>query len=119
MDFQVPPSMDDAVYVRDVATVATCVAEALRQDCLEQGCISSAFSYASIYSGPKDCMFTIKHYFREGLITLTLEYFKVTSYNVPERRRNIKRVIADQQRGFPDVRLRSYREDGEADQEEP
>ena len=118
LDFQVPPSMDDAVYVRDVATVATCVAEALRQDCLEQGCISSAFSYAPIYSGPKDCMFTIKHYFREGLITLTLEYFKVTSYNVPERRRNIKRVIADQQRGFPDVRLRSYREDGEADQEE-
>ena len=79
LDFQVPPSMDDVVYVRDVATVATCVAEALRQDCLEQGCISSAFSYASIYSGPKDCMFTIKHYFREGLITLTLEYFKVTN----------------------------------------
>ena len=34
---------------RDVATVATCVAEALRQDCLEQGCISSAFSYSAIY----------------------------------------------------------------------
>ena len=30
-------------------------------------------------SGPKDCMFTIKHYFREGLITLSLEYFKVVS----------------------------------------
>ena len=83
LDFQVPPSLDDAVYVRDVATVATCVAEALRQDCLEQGCISSAFSYASIYSGPKDCMFTIKHYFREGLITLTLEYFKVTTDSLP------------------------------------
>ena len=77
LDFQVQPCLDDAVYVRDVATVATCVAEALRQDCLEQGCISSAFSYAAIYSGPKDCMFTIKHYFREGLITLSLEYFKV------------------------------------------
>jgi len=77
MDFQVTPCMDELVYVRDVATVATCVAQALRQDCLEQGCISSAFSYSSIYSGPKDCMFTIKHYFREGLITLTLEYFKI------------------------------------------
>ena len=90
MDFQVPPSLDDAVYVRDVATVATCVAEALRQDCLEQGCISSAFSYASIYSGPKDCMFTIKHYFREGLITLTLEYFKVTRPTTFPGRRNYK-----------------------------
>jgi len=73
----VTPCLDDLVYVRDVATVATCVAEALRQDCLEQGCISSAFSYSAIYSGPKDCMFTIKHYFREGLITLTIEYFKI------------------------------------------
>ena len=90
LDFQVPPSLDDAVYVRDVATVATCVAEALRQDCLEQGCISSAFSYASIYSGPKDCMFTIKHYFREGLITLTLEYFKVTEPTTFPGRRNYK-----------------------------
>jgi len=79
LDFQVTPSHDDNIYIRDVATVATCVADSLRQDCLEQGCISSAFSYASIYSGPKDCMFTIKHYFREGLITLTLEYFKVNS----------------------------------------
>jgi len=77
MDFHVVPCLDELVYVRDVATVATCVAEALRQDCLEQGCISSAFSYSAIYSGPKDCMFTIKHYFREGLITLTLEYFKI------------------------------------------
>jgi len=77
MDFHVTPCLDDQVYVRDVATVATCVAEALRQDCLEQGCISSAFSYSAIYSGPKDCMFTIKHYFREGLITLSIEYFKI------------------------------------------
>jgi len=77
LDFHVTPCLDDLVYVRDVATVATCVAEALRQDCLEQGCISSAFSYSAIYSGPKDCMFTIKHYFREGLITLSLEYFKI------------------------------------------
>merc|ERR1711963_1000593 len=77
MDFHVVPCLDELVYVRDVATVATCVAEALRQDCLEQGCISSAFSYSAIYSGPKDCMFTIKHYFREGLITLSLEYFKI------------------------------------------
>jgi len=77
LDFHVTPCLDDLVYVRDVATVATCVAEALRQDCLEQGCISSAFSYSAIYSGPKDCMFTIKHYFREGLITLTIEYFKI------------------------------------------
>lgn len=77
MDFHVVPCLDEMVYVRDVATIATCVAEALRQDCLEQGCISSAFSYSAIYSGPKDCMFTIKHYFREGLITLTLEYFKI------------------------------------------
>ena len=29
------------------------------------------------FSGPKDLLFTIKHYFREGLITLSLEYFKV------------------------------------------
>ena len=123
MDFHVVPCLDELVYVRydkaggstivskslmmllrDVATVATCVAEALRQDCLEQvhascmgqnilllksfiphqyfftlyvfnlspyplfshqGCISSAFSYSAIYSGPKDCMFTIKHYFRD------------------------------------------------------
>jgi len=79
MDFHVVPCLDELVYVRDVATVATCVAEALRQDCLEQGCISSAFSYSAIYSGPKDCMFTIKHYFREGLITLSLEYFKINS----------------------------------------
>jgi len=77
LDFHVTPCLDDLVYVRDVATVATCVAEALRQDCLEQGCISSAFSYSAIYSGPKDCMFTIKHYFREGLITLSIEYFKI------------------------------------------
>jgi len=77
MDFHVVPCTEELVYVRDVATVATCVAEALRQDCLEQGCISSAFSYSAIYSGPKDCMFTIKHYFREGLITLSLEYFKI------------------------------------------
>ena len=49
LDFQVPPCLDNAVYIRDVATVATCVADSLRQDCLEQGCISSAFSYASIY----------------------------------------------------------------------
>ena len=86
LDFQVSPCLDDVVYVRDVATVATCVAEALRQDCLEQGCISSAFSYASIYSGPKDCMFTIKHYFREGLITLTLEYFKVKTDSLPREK---------------------------------
>jgi len=88
MDFQVVPCLEEMVYVRDVATVATCVAEALRQDCLEQGCISSAFSYSAIYSGPKDCMFTIKHYFREGLITLTIEYFKINQddallYNYP------------------------------------
>ena len=31
------------------------------------------------FSGPKDLLFTIKHYFREGLITLSLEYFKVNS----------------------------------------
>ena len=92
LDFQVPPCLDNAVYIRDVATVATCVAEALRQDCLEQGCISSAFSYAAIYSGPKDCMFTIKHYFREGLITLTLEYFKVSAHHSLDRR--IKSFIA-------------------------
>ena len=49
LDFQVTPSLDDNIYTRDVATVATCVADSLRQDCLEQGCISSAFSYASIY----------------------------------------------------------------------
>ena len=30
-----------------------------------------------LFSGPKDSMFTIKHYFREGLITLSIEYFKV------------------------------------------
>lgn len=30
------------------------------------------------FSGPKDLLFTIKHYFREGLITLSLEYFKVS-----------------------------------------
>ena len=51
MDFHVVPCLDELVYVRydkaivskslmmllrDVATVATCVAEALRQDCLEQ-----------------------------------------------------------------------------------
>lgn len=77
MDFQVTPCTEEVVFVRDVATVATCVAEAFRQDCLEQGCISSAFSYSAIYSGPKDCMFTIKHYFREGLITLSIEYFKI------------------------------------------
>ena len=97
LDFQVTPTLDNLIYVRDVATVAGGVADALRQDCLEQGSISSPFSYASIYrlinhnqvefyltitfpfSGPKDCMFTIKHYFREGLITLSLEYFKVLS----------------------------------------
>ena len=49
LDFQVTPCTDDNVYIRDVASVATCVADSLRQDCLEQGCISSAFSYASIY----------------------------------------------------------------------
>jgi len=79
MDFQVVPCLDQKIYVRDVATIATCVAETLRQDCLEQGCISSAFSYSAIYSGPKDCMFTIKHYFREGLITVALEYFKINN----------------------------------------
>ena len=49
MLLQVTPTLEDAIYIRDVATVATCVADSLRQDCLEQGCISSAFSYASIY----------------------------------------------------------------------
>jgi len=77
LDFRVLGCTDAAIYTRDVATVATCVAEVLRQDCLEQGCISSSYSYAAIYSGPKDCMFTIKHYFREGLITLSFECFKV------------------------------------------
>jgi len=79
LDFRVLGCTDSDIYIRDVATVATCVAESLKQDCLEQGCISSAFSYSSIYSGPKDCMFTIKHYFREGLITLSLEYFKINA----------------------------------------
>jgi len=97
MDFQVVPCLEEVVYVRDVATVATCVAEALRQDCLEQGCISSAFSYSAIYSGPKDCMFTIKHYFREGLITLTIEYFKINQddallYNFPHVE-NLEKLI--------------------------
>ena len=49
LDFQVTPTLDSNVFVRDVATVASGVAEALRQDCLEQGSISSAYSYASIY----------------------------------------------------------------------
>ena len=31
LDFRVTPCLEDAVYVRDVATVATCVAESLRQ----------------------------------------------------------------------------------------
>lgn len=79
LDFQVTPTMDESVYIRDVASVATCVADSLRQDCMQQGCISSGYSYASIYSGPKDLLFTIKHYFREGLITLSLEYFKISS----------------------------------------
>jgi len=97
MDFQVTPCMDDTIYIRDVATIATCVAEALRQDCLEQGCISSAFSYSAIYSGPKDSMFTIKHYFREGLITLSIEYFKINPsdsmfYNYDEIE-NLKNLI--------------------------
>ena len=52
MLLQVTPTLEDAIYIRDVATVATCVADSLRQDCLEQGCISSAFSYASIYREP-------------------------------------------------------------------
>jgi len=78
LDFHVVPCQDEAVYVRDVATVATCVAELLRQDCLEQGCIFSAYSYTAIYSGPKDSVFTIKHYFREGLVTLTIECFRVS-----------------------------------------
>lgn len=97
MDFQVTPCLDDAIYIRDVATIATCVAEALRQDCLEQGCISSAFSYSAIYSGPKDSMFTIKHYFREGLITLSMEYFRINQsdamfYNFDEIE-NLKNLI--------------------------
>ena len=37
----------------------------------------SSLTSIILFSGPKDCMFTIKHYFREGLITLTLEYFKI------------------------------------------
>ena len=49
LDFQVTPTLDNLIYVRDVATVAGGVADALRQDCLEQGSISSPFSYASIY----------------------------------------------------------------------
>jgi len=78
LDFHVVPCHEEAVYIRDVATVATCVAELLRQDCLEQGCIFSAYSYTAIYSGPKDSVFTIKHYFREGLVTLTIECFRVS-----------------------------------------
>ena len=46
---KVTPTMDESVYIRDVASVATCVADSLRQDCMQQGCISSGYSYASIY----------------------------------------------------------------------
>ena len=49
LDSQVTPTMDESVYIRDVASVATCVADSLRQDCMQQGCISSGYSYASIY----------------------------------------------------------------------
>ena len=49
LDGKVTPTMDESVYIRDVASVATCVADSLRQDCMQQGCISSGYSYASIY----------------------------------------------------------------------